>query len=147
MGYEYIYPKFNCKRITDCPLSDLIKFKISNKKIPVNSRYFFFEIKTISFNSILYRDLEYTVLYSTHSNDYKPIQLPINFSKNTYSLNTTTNTTYLNLVDKTFLGNLPNSEILFLQYDQTYANFLFLRQSTITSFFTNNLYCSKVSML
>jgi len=85
-----------------------------------------------------YSELDKLAIYSSRNDDYKPINISINFNiHNTYS--NLQSVLVTNLLDKTFIQPTHLNELSNIQSPKIFSTFLFLRQSTITSFFTTNL--------
>jgi hypothetical protein len=77
-------------------------------------------------------------IYSSQQNDYQSVHTPINF--NIYlQLTYTPFVSQTRLLDKTFSQYNLLDNLHYVQTSYTFSNFLFLRQSTITAFFSTNL--------
>ena len=85
-----------------------------------------------------YSEFDQFTIYSSYTDDYKDVTTTINFNTyNTYLDQQVIYTT--NLVNKTFLPSKVLTHEDDIQSPQIFSTFLFLRQSTITSFFSTNL--------
>lgn len=97
-----------------------------------------FVTKTLRFSFINYLELDKLTIYSSQHNDYKSIQTPINFNIHSQLL-ILQSPSKSTLRDKTFIQFSSIDSLNYTQSPQIFSTFLFLRQSTITSFFTTNL--------
>ena len=78
------------------------------------------------------------LVYSSLSDEYKIIQQPLSFNPGNFSWLISTSSTSI-LWNKTFLFSKDSYSERYLQNTAILSSFVFLRQSTITSFFSANL--------
>lgn len=84
-----------------------------------------------------YSDFDKLSIFSSKNEDYKHTNIFINFNLN---LNFDENQiSKSNIFNKTLLSNSSNKNYNEIQSPYVFTTFMFLRQSTITSFFTTNL--------